>query len=115
MNTKTFTTVMTQKDAPMTFQNFKTALRNFEEAGRTEGNAVMNAKEKNSAVDQQHLFQDKTKPDLMEHVFRVENTATNLKIVENFQVGAETATTKVMTRSFVEKRRPTTYVLKRTA
>ena len=40
------TNVMTQKDAPMTFQNFKTALRNFEEAGKTEGNAVMNVKEK---------------------------------------------------------------------
>ena len=42
----TFTTVMTQKDTPMTFKNFKTALRNFEEAGKTEGNAVMNVKEK---------------------------------------------------------------------
>ena len=40
----TFTTVMTQKDAPMTFQNFKTTLRNFEEAGKTEGNAAMNVK-----------------------------------------------------------------------
>ena len=42
----TFTTVMTQKDAPMMFQNFKTALINFEEAGKTEGNTVMNVKEK---------------------------------------------------------------------
>ena len=77
---------MTQKDAPMTFQNFKTALRNFEESGKT----VVNVKEKKSAVDQQHLCQEKTKPDLMEHVFRVENTATNLKIVEKSPVGAET-------------------------
>ena len=52
MNYNTFTTVMTQKDTPMTFQNFKTALRNFREAEKTEGNAVMNVKEKNSAVDQ---------------------------------------------------------------
>ena len=93
----TFTTVMTQKDASIMFQNFKTALRDFEEAGKTEGNAVMNVKEKNSAVDQQHFYQEKTKPDLTEHVFRVENTATNLKIVENPHIGAETATTKVMT------------------
>ena len=42
----TFSTVMTQKDIPMTFQNFKTVQRNFEEAGKTEGNAVMNVKEK---------------------------------------------------------------------
>ena len=39
-------TVMTLKDEPMTFQNFKMALRNFEEAGKTEGNAIMNVKEK---------------------------------------------------------------------
>ena len=41
----TFTNVMTQKDAPMTFQNFKTALRNFKE-----GNAVMNMEEKKIIV-----------------------------------------------------------------
>ena len=42
----TFTTVMTQKDTPMTFQNFKTAQKNFEETGKTEGNAEINVKEK---------------------------------------------------------------------
>ena len=60
----------------------------------------MNVKEKKI-----HFYQEKTKPDLTEHVFRVENTATSLKIVENLHVAVETATTKVMSRSLVEKRK----------
>lgn len=37
------------RDAPMMFQNFKTALRNFEETEKTQGdipNAVLSVKEK---------------------------------------------------------------------
>ena len=93
------------------FQNFKTTLRNFEEAEKTEGNEVMNVKEKKFSGRP-------TAPLPRENKTRFDGacfSATNLKIVENHYVGAETATTKVMTRSFVEKRKPTTHVLKRTA
>ena len=46
---KTFSTVITKRDTRMTFQNFKTTLRNFEEAEKTDDNttnAVMNLKER---------------------------------------------------------------------
>ena len=100
---KTFTTVIIQKDTPMMFLNFKTALRNFEEVEKTEDNIPV------TAVGQRCSDpKNTTKPDLMEHVFLTENMDTNPKIVKSTHVksrhtGARTVKIQCMRQSFTEK------------
>ena len=72
-----FATVVTQKDTPMTFQNFKTALRNFEEVEKTEDTihkAVMNVKEKKYSSQPTLFIPNEPPPDLTERVFLAENS-----------------------------------------
>ena len=54
----------------------------------------MNVKEKNFSGQPTAPLPKEKKVYLTEHIFRAENTTSNLRIVEDLHVGAETATTK---------------------
>lgn len=116
---KTFTTVITQRDAPMTFQDFKTALRNFEETEKNQGdspNTVMSVSEKNTTVDQQLCPDQKntTKTNSTDHAFHAGDMDINLKIAKDPHAGAITAKLELITQTFAEERRSDTLTPKGT-